>query len=221
MKVVVVGIDGAGKTTFIERVAVYLRARGVCVACVRVPDFDVLPRGLQTLGKSVSLGWRFADSRGSTTLVVFFLIIATLLFFAAQWSARKAQVILIEHHPRIDLPAFAHLWGGRMVGLLCRVIARMWRAPDVAVILDVSVEIALERIEKRGLPLQIQETDETLRRLSELLHISAVRAVPGCFFLKDPDPEVFAAAIHKRLTKEEIYPCSQKYQRTVLMLKNK
>lgn len=195
-------MDGAGKTTFIERVAACLRAHGVCVACVRVPDFDVLPCGLQTIGAYVSAGWRRADTKGRIPLVVFFLIIATLLFFPAQWCARRAEVVLIEHHPRIDLPAFASLWGGSVVGFLCRIIARMWRAPDVVVMLEVPVEVALERIEKRGTPLQIHETYDTLSRLGALLRVSAERAALGYIFLKDPDPEMFAACLYGSLSKE-------------------
>lgn len=206
MKIAVVGIDGAGKTTFIERVAACLRARGVCVACVRVPDFDVLPRGLQAIGKCASTGWRFADSRGSTLLVIFFLLIAVLLFSPALWSVRKAEVILIEHHPRIDLPAFACLWGGRFCGLLWRILAHIWRPPDVAVMLEVPVEVALERIRKRDVPLQLHETPDDLSRLSDLLRVSAQRAVPGCFFWEKPDPDMFAAHVCGYLFTEE-NPC--------------
>lgn len=206
MKIAVVGIDGAGKSTFIERVASCLCARGITVACVRVPDFDVLPWGLQTIGKYASTGWRFADSRGSTPLVIFFLLVAVLLFSPALWSARRAEVVLIEHHPRIDLPAFAHLWGGSFCGLLSRILAHIWRPPDVAVMLEVSVEVALERIRKRDVPLQLHETPDDLSRLSGLLRVSVKHAVPECFFWEKPVPEIFAARVCDSLITEED-PC--------------
>lgn len=202
LEVAVVGIDGAGKTTDVKRAISYFREQGMRVVRIHVPDFELLPRGFRTLGKQITSWWRWADERHYKSLVVLLLIVAAFLFYAARRSVRGAGTVLIEHHPRIDLPAFAHLYGGPILGRIAQVIARLWRPPDMAIMLEVPPEIALERIRARGSLVQSHETDEQLFRLAVLLRASVVRAVPECYFLKEPTPETFVAFLSLHLQKE-------------------
>lgn len=168
MEFALVGIDGCGKTTIAEEVKELLEQSGIDVGYIRLPDFDGVPK-IQFMGGLINRIWRWADARGFKTLVSILGFFATVLYVLAWLQMRRKEVLLVEHNPYIDLVPYAKVYKRRVPLTLVKAIARLLPKPDVAILITIPVELALQRIESRGTAPQPHETHEGLTQLGALL----------------------------------------------------
>ncbi|TEU21353.1 MAG: dTMP kinase [Gammaproteobacteria bacterium] len=141
------GVEGAGKSTQIEFICEYLKAKGVNVILTREPGGTDVGEKIRTLLLSNSTGKMHADTE-------------LMLMFAARNEHIQNKIIpALEQgdwvlSDRFTDSSYAYQGGGR--GLDMERIAQLesWVvqdfAPDMTLLLDVPVEIGMSRVESRG-----------------------------------------------------------------------
>ncbi len=167
--VVLEGIDGAGTTTQILRLASRLRAEGIAVRSTREPSdgpFGTMIRHVLT-GRLVAPGGR---APGWSTMA--------LLFAADRMDHVETEiepflqaggVVLSDRYDASSL-AYQSVSSGREGSdavAWIRALNRYALRPDLTIVLDVPSEIAATRRETRGEEAQLYEQNEVQRALGE------------------------------------------------------
>ncbi len=141
------GVEGAGKSTQIEFICEYLKAKGVNVILTREPGGTDIGEKIRTLLLSNSTGKMHADTE-------------LMLMFAARNEHIQNKIMPALKHgdwvlsDRFTDASYAYQGGGR--GLDVSRIAQLeqWVSqdftPDMTLLLDVPVEIGMSRVESRG-----------------------------------------------------------------------
>jgi dTMP kinase len=141
------GVEGAGKSTQIEFICEYLKAKGVNVILTREPGGTDIGEKIRTLLLSNSTGKMHADTE-------------LMLMFAARNEHIQNKIMPALKHgdwvlsDRFTDASYAYQGGGR--GLDVSRIAQLeqWVSqdftPDMTLLLDVPVEIGMLRVESRG-----------------------------------------------------------------------
>ncbi|SMN12606.1 Thymidylate kinase [Bathymodiolus heckerae thiotrophic gill symbiont] len=150
------GVEGAGKSTQIDFICQYLADKGVNVVLTREPGGTAIGEKIRTLLLSNSTGEMHADTE-------------LMLMFAARNEHIQSKIIpaLAQGNwilsDRFTDASYAYQGGGR--GLDVARIAQLedWvlRAftPDMTLLLDVSVDIGMKRVESRGKKDRIEQED--------------------------------------------------------------
>ena len=141
------GVEGAGKSTQIEFICDYLKAKGTNVILTREPGGTDLGEKIRTLLLSNSTGKMHAD----TELMLMFAARNEHIQNKIMPALAQGDWVLSD---RFTDSSYAYQGGGR--GLDMSRIAQLesWVVqdftPDMTLLLDVPVEIGMSRVESRG-----------------------------------------------------------------------
>ncbi len=165
--VVLEGIDGAGTTTQVARLADRLRGNGVAVRTTREPSdgpIGTLVRQVLT-GRIIVPGGRAPDW---TTMA--------LLFAADRLDHVESEIapfvsdggVIISDRYDASSLAYQSIVSGQEGGGAVewiRSLNKFARRPDLTIVLDLSAELAAERRDRRGEAAQLYEQNEVQRAL--------------------------------------------------------
>ena len=151
------GIDGSGTTTQARMLADWLRFRGEQVVCTAEPTDSSVGRlirealGQEATPDEVMLAFLFAADRREH-------LRSTILpaLERGEWVASD----------RYLLSSIAYQSTGAPFGWVCE-LNKLFLRPLVTVLLDVPVDVALERVRRRGEARDRYEEKETLERVRE------------------------------------------------------
>lgn len=175
MQIAVVGIDGSGKTTFIRQSIRLLECHNFKVGYIHLPYFSDVP-GFKVVSRIIIKSLRWAEADKHKTVVILIIVLSAIFYILAQWKMKKNDFLFIEHHPLIDISAYAELYAGHVGLFLAKSVICFWTKPNVIITISTPVEICYERILKRKKGLQMHETISQLRSLKSLLSASVKRA---------------------------------------------
>jgi len=152
------GVEGAGKSTQIEFICEYLKAKGVDVILTREPGGTDIGEKIRTLLLSNSTGKMHAD----TELMLMFAARNEHIQNKIMPALKQGNWVLSD---RFTDASYAYQGGGR--GLDVSRIAQLeqWVSqdftPDMTLLLDVPVEIGMSRVESRGKKdrIELEATD--------------------------------------------------------------
>lgn len=202
MEFAIVGIDGCGKSTIAAGIKELFEQRGKDVGYIRLPDFDGVPR-VQFVGGIINRIWRWADARGFKTLIAILGFFVTGLYLLAWLQMRHKEVLLVEHSPYIDLVPYARVYRRRIPLSLVKVIARHLPKPDVAILITIPIELAVQRIVSRGRTLQPHETYEALEQLGAFLR-EEVERIQAYHILKQPEVDAVLEIIEGHINSTKV-----------------
>lgn len=141
------GVEGAGKSTQINFICDYLKAKGIRVVLTREPGGTEIGEKIRTLLLSNSTGKMHAD----TELMLMFCARNEHIQNKIMPALAQGDWVLSD---RFTDSSYAYQGGGR--GLDVSRIAQLesWVmkdfTPDMTLLLDVPVEIGMSRVESRG-----------------------------------------------------------------------
>ena len=165
--VVLEGIDGAGTTTQVARLADRLRAAGTSVRTTREPSdgpIGTLVRQVLT-GRIVVPGGRAPDW---TTMALLFAA-DRLDHVESEIAPYVAEggVIISDRYDASSLAYQSIVSGQEGEGAVewIRALNKHARRPDLTIVLDLSAELAAERRDSRGEAAQLYEQNEVQRAL--------------------------------------------------------
>ena len=152
------GVEGAGKSTQIEFICEYLKAKGVDVILTREPGGTDIGEKIRTLLLSNSTGKMHAD----TELMLMFAARNEHIQNKIMPALKQGYWVLSD---RFTDASYAYQGGGR--GLDVSRIAQLEQwvlqdfTPDMTLLLDVPVEIGMSRVESRGKKdrIELEATD--------------------------------------------------------------
>ena len=152
------GVEGAGKSTQIEFVCEYLKAKGVNVILTREPGGTDIGEKIRTLLLSNSTGKMHAD----TELMLMFAARNEHIQNKIMPALKQGDWVLSD---RFTDASYAYQGGGR--GLDVERIAQLEQwvlqdfTSDMTLLLDVPVEIGMSRVESRGKKdrIELEATD--------------------------------------------------------------
>jgi len=152
------GVEGAGKSTQIEFICEYLKAKGVNVILTREPGGTDIGEKIRTLLLSNSTGKMHAD----TELMLMFAARNEHIQNKIMPALKQGDWVLSD---RFTDASYAYQGGGR--GLDVGRIAQLehWVSQDftadMTLLLDVPVEIGMSRVESRGKKdrIELEATD--------------------------------------------------------------
>jgi dTMP kinase len=170
--IVIEGVDGAGTTTQVRRLAASMRAQGLPVHVTHEPSdgpIGVLVRQVLA-GRVVVPGLHGGHAPRWDTMA--------LLFAADRLDHLEAEVIpnlidgvtvLTDRYDHSSIAYQSLLAGGAVSEVeWVRAINGRARRPDLTVVLDVSPEVAAERRQKRGRVRDLYEEDELQAKLAAM-----------------------------------------------------
>ena len=196
--IVLEGGEGAGKSTQVQAVAVWLRERGRQVLTTREPGGTPLAEGIREL---VLRRWSEGMDAATEALLIFAARAAHLKERVRPALERGEDVVC----DRFVDASYAYQGAGR--GLGAERIAALERftldglRPDLVLVLDLPPELGLQRTAKRGEENRFEaETLEFMRRVREA-YLSRARSEPGRYAVIDatPSPETVSTAIRRVL----------------------
>jgi len=180
--ITVEGIEGAGKTTCLNLIEQRVRQRGHPLLVTREPGGTALGEDLRKL----LLGHRHEGMAGDTEL---------LLMFAARAEHLQAQIlpalsagswVLCD---RFTDATYAYQGYGRGVDLRRIAILERWvqgeRRPDLTLLMDLPVEIGLERAGKRSAPDRFESEASAFFERVRNGYLSLANAQPNRFRVID------------------------------------
>jgi len=141
------GVEGAGKSTQIDFICEYLKAKGIRIVLTREPGGTEIGEKIRTLLLSNSTGQMHAD----TELMLMFAARNEHIQNKILPALEKGDWVLSD---RFTDSSYAYQGGGR--GLDVSRIAQLesWVmqdfTPDMTLLLDVPVEIGMSRVASRG-----------------------------------------------------------------------
>jgi dTMP kinase len=178
--VVLEGIDGAGTTTHVARLADRLRGAGVCVHPTREPSDGPVGTVLRQFltGRLVIPGGR---APAWATMA--------LLFAADRMDHVESEiepflatgaVVLSDRYDASSLAYQSVSSGADSKNAVewIRTLNRYARRPDLTIVLDVSPEVAAHRRSRRGDRAQLYDADEVQRALARF-YKDLARHMPG------------------------------------------
>ena len=147
--ITVEGIEGAGKTTCLNLIEQRVRQRGHALLVTREPGGTALGEDLRTL----LLGHRHEGMTDDTELLLMFAARAEHLQARILPALSAGSWVLCD---RFTDATYAYQGYGRGIDLERIAILEQWvqgeRRPDLTLLMDLPVEIGLERAGKRSTP---------------------------------------------------------------------
>lgn len=141
------GVEGAGKSTQIEFICEYLKAKGVNVILTREPGGTDVGEKIRTLLLSNSTGKMHAD----TELMLMFAARNEHIQNKIMPALGRGDWVLSD---RFTDSSYAYQGGGRGLDMERITQLESWVvqdfAPDMTLLLDVPVEVGMSRVESRG-----------------------------------------------------------------------
>lgn len=186
MEIAVNGIDGSGKSTFIESALAHFRNLGIEAAVIDFPYFRQT-KGFGRINPLLCACGEWLETKNRFLFGVYMVFFSAALYWIAVRITRKAQVVLVEHHPRIAMMPYASLYGKRMGSLFASLIQTLWRKPDFLVLLAIDPYESHRRILRRGRRLQWRQSPEGLAALQRMLR-EAAKDIPLRYVSEDSCP---------------------------------
>ena len=177
MEVAVNGIDGSGKSTFIQDAVGYFCRRGIYAAGMDIPYFRDT-KGFGRLSPVFTWVGEWVEPRSRICFSIF-VGVASLFYWVARWRLRGAEVLFVEHHPWVDVVPYARVYGS-LPATVARIYRFFWPKPDALILLTLPVVEAHGRIRMRGRPLQWRQSLTRLHLLDELLKEAAGKIPARC-----------------------------------------
>lgn len=141
------GVEGAGKSTQIEFICEYLKAKGVNVILTREPGGTDVGEKIRALLLSNSTGKMHAD----TELMLMFAARNEHIQNKIMPALGQGDWVLSD---RFTDSSYAYQGGGRGLDMERITQLESWVvqdfAPDMTLLLDVPVEVGMSRVESRG-----------------------------------------------------------------------
>lgn len=190
LEVAVVGVDGSGKSTLIRELRQELESLGLSTSLIDVPRYT--EAGWFGSAMQSALAW--AERRNRFVLAAFALPAA--LAFLVLRRRQQVDVILVEHHPNIEMPVYGHLYAGRVGFFAGSIYSRLFPRPDAVVRLSVPVDVAIQRIRGRGRTQQWYERPEKLRRQNHLIKLRCKKFGKNYICFADNNGEAVNKAAH-------------------------
>lgn len=173
--IVLEGIDGAGTTTQVDRLAIALRERGVLTVTTREPSGG--PVG--TFLRRIMRGEVLADLPAAAMALLFAADRLDHLAGEVEPNLARGAVVLCD---RYDLSTLTYQSAthpeGEHVAPWLRAINSRARRPDLTIVLDVPADIAEKRRAARGGAEELFERRELQAQLAGL-YAQAERLLPG------------------------------------------
>ncbi len=190
MEIAVPGIDGSGKSTFVQTTVDLLKAHGIDAAHIDVPYFTQVP-GFGKISSHISRMWLWADMRKNRVVMIPLGVLAAFLYVLARRRLRRTDLLFVEHHPSIDVPAYASSYGGSFGLLLAKTVIWLWPKPDAVFMITISTASAYTRILERGKQVQMHETPTDLDELQVRLKRLVSSVSTQHWFVENPTAEGF------------------------------
>ena len=187
------GVDGAGKSTQLPRVADWLRRNGVETLVTREPGGTPLGESLRAL----LLDLRFTGMSSSAELLVMFAARAEHLEKRIVPALASGVWVLCE---RFTDATFAYQGGGRdvdpaRIAALEDAVQGDFR-PDLVIVLDLPVEIGLRRIARRGAADRFEHENVEFFRRAREVYLDRARKHPGRYVVVDAGVDENAVTEH-------------------------
>ncbi len=158
---VIEGLDGAGTTTQVSLLAQHLSRRGLAVVTTREPTDGPVGRAIRfTLraeegaAAAAALPWLFAADR------------ADHLARTVEPALARGAIVISDRYYHSSLAYQSQGMGLHEVYAL----NRRFRAPDLTILVDVPVTVALDRIARRGEAREIFEHKAKLTQVTAAYH---------------------------------------------------
>lgn len=191
MELALTGIDGSGKTTFLKKVIPFLKEKNLKAGYIDLPYFRAVP-GFEKLSSGfICPVWKWAEEKKNNFVLILLMVLAVFLYLPARFKMRKLDILLVEHHPRVDSISYSKIYMGGTASIITHLLMYLFPKPQKIVMLLIPSEEAYERLIKRGKTLQPHENIETLRKLEVLLKESIASSGIEYCFVEDPEPETF------------------------------
>lgn len=180
--ITVEGIEGAGKTTCIDLLAQAIRSCGQELMLTREPGGTALGEDLRAL----LLGHRHDGMADDTELLLMFAGRAEHLQAKIEPALQAGTWVLCD---RFTDATFAYQGFGRGIPAARIRTLEEWvqgeRRPDLTLLLDVPVEIGLERAEKRSAPDRFERQALAFFERVREGYLAMAHAEPGRFRIID------------------------------------
>ncbi len=185
--ITVEGIEGAGKTTHINFVVNYLRAAGHEVVSTREPGGTALGEAIRT----VVLGEQAVEMSTDSEALLMFAARAQHIEEVIEPALAKGAWVVCD---RFTEATYAYQGGGRGMPFSRIAVLEEWvqgaLRPDLTLLLDLSPEIGLERVGKRGASDRFDGEDaEFFTRVREVYLRRAANA-QGAYAVIDAEQNV-------------------------------
>lgn len=178
MEIAVNGVDGVGKSTFIDAALSHFEKAGVRVSVVDLPYFR-RTHGFSRISPYLTVCGEWIETR-SRFLFAIFMVFMAILFLLVRWRSRRAQVIIVEHHPRIAMMPYALLYGGRFGLLLASAVRTLWPKPDYLALITNDPRESRKRVVSRGRRAQWRQSAERLSLLQQHMLETTREFAPSC-----------------------------------------
>ena len=180
--ITVEGIEGAGKTTCLNLIEQQVRQRGHALLVTREPGGTALGEDLRAL----LLGHRHAGMADDTELLLMFAARAEHLQARILPALSAGSWVLCD---RFTDATYAYQGYGRGIDLGRIAILEQWvqgeRRPDLTLLMDLPVEIGLERAGKRSTPDRFESEAFAFFERVRNGYLSLAKAQPDRFRIID------------------------------------
>ena len=193
------GVDGAGKSTQVPRIEDYLRRRGVRTLVTREPGGTPLGESL----RSVLLDVRHSGMSPAAELLIMFAARAEHLDKVISPALADGGWVLCE---RFTDATYAYQGGGRSIDP-ARIAALEGTVqgdlrPDLVLVLDVPVEVGLDRTAQRGAGDRFEHERVEFHRRVRAVYLERARALPDRYAVIDAraDEETVAGRLIREIS---------------------
>lgn len=173
--IVLEGLDGAGTTTQVDRIAAALRAQGYDVVCTRQPSDGPIGNQLR-MALSGRLG--LPHGRGPLTEDTLALLFAAdrldHLASVVEPALQKGQIVLCD---RYVLSSLAYQGSALPMAWVDAINGRAMK-PDLTLFLEVDVGVAARRRSARGGDAELFEKDERQVKIARQYREAIRRRIP-------------------------------------------
>jgi dTMP kinase len=194
------GGEGAGKSTNIAFIRAWLEQHNVTVVETREPGGTVLAEQI----RDILLDNKTRNMADDTELLLMFAARAQHIKEVIEPNLQQGNWILCD---RFTDATYAYQGGGRGIAMQRIAALEEWvqgpLRPDLTIILDLPIEIGLERAGKRSQPDRFEQEDLGFFKRVRDTYLQRAQAQPQRYAVIDASPqlEVVQQAIAKALTR--------------------
>ena len=158
MLIVIEGIDGAGTSTQVRRIIDYLKRKGVNVKSKKYPDKT------NEIGKII---YEMLKSGFKCNLETEFLLYSLDMVKDLKFLNDKSSIIVLDRYFTSTI-VYQTIKGFPLKDALEFAKTFKLPVPDLVILIDIPVEVGIERMKKAGKKLDVHEKDiEFLRKVRE------------------------------------------------------
>lgn len=166
-RIAVIGIDGSGKDIFAK--TLFENSRNA--ALVKLTEYSPKNRVFGALGKIPNKAVEVGERTKSNKLIVAGYAGHALLFGPYRIIQEKGkETVFFVRYPPYEAEALSKIYGKGKASSLLKKIVKVASAsprPDEIYLMEAEPKVAMERIERRGKPIQRHENEKDLDRLQK------------------------------------------------------